>query len=96
MKREIRNNRKSENQVHPRSCTPCVLPPSPSTPWTPLPDIGGHCTPLEDVDCRWVSPATAAGALATLLTQVTNPGDQVPTLSPTDIWPRGSRGSRDR
>src|SRR6266849_7066148 len=38
----------------------------------------------------------AADPLATLLTQVTNPLDQVTTLLPTDIWTRGSRGSWDR
>src|SRR5216684_4285241 len=32
----------------------------------------------------------------TLLTQVTNPLDQVPTLLPTGIWPTGSGGSWNR
>ena len=61
-----------------------------------LPDNGRRCMPMRDVGGRWMSPATAADPLATLLTQVTNPLDQVPTLLPTDIWSRGSGGSSDR
>jgi hypothetical protein len=39
-----------------------------------------------------LAPSLAGQTLTTLSTQVTNPLDQVPTLLPTDIWPRGSRG----
>jgi hypothetical protein len=35
------------------------------------------------------NPAVATDPLATLLTQVTNPLDQVTTLLPMATWPRG-------
>jgi len=83
--------------VHLRSWTPGGLLPQPSAPWTPLPDNAGRCTPMHAVDCRWMHlVATATDPLATLLTQLTNPGDQVTTLLPTHTWPPGSGGSWNR
>jgi hypothetical protein len=61
------------------------------------PDNGGRCVPMRDVGGRGMSPATAAAdPLATLLTLVTIPDAQVPTLMTTNNWSRGSGGSRDR
>jgi hypothetical protein len=47
----------------------------------------GHFPPRQR---RWTRPVEVAGqTLTTLLTQVTNPLDQVPTLLPMATWPRG-------